>query len=435
MLCHELEDEDLANFARAWNKIGGVHGIVNKFNIVRNRELQCFVLKKSFNKAKLGVGVSITSEGGRKGTIASEFDLLSRNAYEAHDVRTSVQGISFTHWLPLPLSRRHYIRVKDEVNQRLRYISSAARLGVSTPCIVIYHLMNDVVVKLSESAKSATYNGDLGQYYRDLNRDDQNKKSTLKHASEKAIESYFHLFHLLLCLATSDRSIVRSANKMLHDFLNGQTSKTHCPNLGHLLLAVLIADIDLTQDLLMMIIKEAIVRNVVWMLDKRGSGMADLAYLEPDAISEHCLAKTFEASKTSYRLLMFFNLFRCTIKRGEGPKRKALEVMRDELLDSHGMPPLGTAATLAAKVKEVQEVDNFPRFLSIMGVREMPSKSVFTKLLRDSIQASMDAGYSIWGLSQENARLLREGTQGVNIGSFFPNAGGKGGRRAGQRGR
>lgn len=408
ILCEFIEDEALVNFSRAWNKIGGPNGLVSRFNLVRNRELQCFVLKKSFKETMLGVGVRIDSRG-RTGTIASEFDLVSWEAFSMHHIRTSVHGISSPFWMPLPISRHHYSWVQGETSKRLSEIGIAAKIDPPTPAAVIYHFMTDVVVKLSDSTTPKPNSRD--------------HKTTLKHASEKAIESYFHLFHILLCLAARDNSIVCNANTMLQNFLNGQTSKLHCPNLGHLLLALLIADIDLTQDLLMAIIRETVTRNVVWMLDKRGANMPELAHLEPDAICEYRMSKTFEASKTSYRLLMFFNLFRRTIARGAGPNRKSLTVMRDQLFDAHGAPPFGTAARLAAQVKTVQEVNDFYAFLKVMDIVDMPTKKKLTQFMRDCVETSMRVGYSVWGISQSAAKILREGLVDrdyFRIRSFFP---------------
>ena len=86
LICNELESEDLAPFARSWNRIGGEHGVVSKFNVIRNRELLCFCLKKSFDEAQLGIGVGVTFRG-RLGTFESEFDLLSLQAFEAFQIR------------------------------------------------------------------------------------------------------------------------------------------------------------------------------------------------------------------------------------------------------------------------------------------------------------------------------------------------------------
>ncbi|KAK5945825.1 hypothetical protein PMZ80_003033 [Knufia obscura] len=427
LICDNLQTEELAPFSRAWDRIGGVNGIVSSFNIIRNRELICFCLKTDFNNAKLGVGVHISSEG-RIGRLESEFDLLSLQAFEQFHIRTSVQSLRFEEWLPLPISRRHYTSIKDLIEPRLLLLSQKARFATCSPVEVLYAFMNDIVVRLSTKAESSS------------------TQSSLVHASEKAIESYYHLFHLLLCLATQDPRRVRTVNQTIQNFLYGKTSKTDVPNLGYLLIAFLISDADMTVDLLMAIIRETVTRNVVWMLDKRGANMPELSYMEADTISHYRLQKTFDASKTSYRLLMFLNLFRTTIHRGH----KTLVQIRDELFDAHGAPPRGTAAKLANDIKKLQEVKNFPEFIKIMGLTPPPA-SKFTSFLRDCVEDSMRKGYSVWGLSQARALTVRRqvdpgveermdpkpewqsrGTFGVG---FFPGGGRGGGGFGGGRGR
>ncbi|KAF3359055.1 hypothetical protein VdG1_02617 [Verticillium dahliae VDG1] len=73
-----LEFRDLTAFAQAWTRVSD---LIVQGDVVRLRELQCFFTKANFNCAKLGV------EGFRK-----------------LDIRQSVHGISFNHWLPLPIS-------------------------------------------------------------------------------------------------------------------------------------------------------------------------------------------------------------------------------------------------------------------------------------------------------------------------------------------
>ncbi|TVY38619.1 Ubiquitin-conjugating enzyme E2, partial [Lachnellula subtilissima] len=292
MFCESLETEDLMAFAEAWDRVGVV---MTKYDVIRTRELQCFCLKKDYGARdiKLGVGVMITQKG-KVGFFESEFDLLSQEGYKVHQIRCSVQGVPFQHWLPLPISYGHWRKVQGDVSRSLSTLAVQARLG-SVPLVqVIYHFMNDVVVKLNRQASDTPPEPS----YRYLDP----AKSTLTHASEKAIESYFHLFHLLLCLATSQPEIIKAANKTLTAFIAGQTSKTACPNLGHLLVASLISDVEMTPAVLKSIIKETITRNVVWTLDPTGSNMPDLAYLEPSPVSRYRLQRTFAASKTSYRL-------------------------------------------------------------------------------------------------------------------------------------
>ena len=230
MILSELSDHDLWAVAKVFPVI---NQILYSYDFIRLRELQCFCLKETFMKIRLGVGVHIRRRG-LEGTFASEFDLLSQQAYQDHGIRSSVQGLPFEHWLPLPISRRHWRLVREDVSRSLRSLAYGANLIDKSDISVIYHFMNDVVVKFSQGAENS------------FNHDSQ---SSLTHASEKAVESYFALFHLLLCLATETPAIVHTANAMIHNFLAGNTSKSSCLSLGHLLVAALISNTGMTEQL------------------------------------------------------------------------------------------------------------------------------------------------------------------------------------------
>lgn len=430
LICDNLEAEELMVFSQAWAKISRT---MIEFDVIRSRELQCFCFKKNYKQTKLGVGVGISSRG-KIGSFSSEFDLLSHDAFAQHYVRRSVQGVEFEHWLGLPISQGHWRNVRDNVSQTLVTLTKEANLGQVNSSQVIFAFMNDVVVKLNQETEQATVKMPFYPY-------EEQAKSTLTHASEKAIESYFHLFHLLICLATEDPSIIRAANQKLDDFANGKSSKDACPNLGHLLVAALISDRAMTEKMMKSIIKETVIRNVIWMLDRKGANMPELSYLEPSPVSEYRLQKTFDASKTSYRLLMFLNLFRRT---AVGSPRKPLAQLRDEAFERHGAPPKGSAKGLADSIKRIHEVSNFPEFLKHMGISPPPT-DWFTNFLRECVQASMDKGYSRMPMGQDQALFLRQVKErdvevpaglwsnrtSVYDMSFFPARGSIGGGRGG----
>ncbi|KAI1744746.1 hypothetical protein F4680DRAFT_405866 [Xylaria scruposa] len=379
------EFEHLTSFARAWPRISE---LIRDFDIIRKRELQCFCLKKGFQSAKLGVGVTVD-----KGQISSEFDLISEEAYLHMRVRHSIQNIRFDHWLPLPISRLHWNRVREDAQRSLSgitpHLKSASSSNIPN-AHVLFTWMNDVVVRLNLDAEKFNNEG--------------SKKSTLRHASEKAINSYFHLFHMLVCWATEDSGIVKQANKLLRDFQDGKRSKTDCPNLGHLLIALLISDIQVNETLIKSIIKEAITRNVVWLLDQKGAGMAELSYMERNAVSAYRLNKTFQGSLTSYRLLMFSELFRRTARPSH---EKTLIQVRDELFDRYGAPPRDAAGHLAAEVRRLHTINDFPAFMKEMGLRDIPTPANFTNVLRETVVASMNAGYSRPAINQKAAMRIR----------------------------
>ncbi|KAI0020038.1 hypothetical protein F4780DRAFT_792369 [Xylariomycetidae sp. FL0641] len=370
---HIDEFSDLTNFARAWPRISIV---IRDFDIVRQRELQCFCLKKGYRDVKLGVGVAILGNT----QISSEFDLLSLDAYRDLGIRRSVHNLPFGFWLPLPISQGHWRRVETQARECLGQVASSLRGGGKSITDVLFTFMNDIVVRLNKVAERTSYH---------------EAQSALCHASEKAIESYFHLFHLLLCLATEDQSIVDTANSQLRNFAAGRRSKTDCPNLGHLLIALLISDVEVTDELTKAIIVEAITRNVVWLLSGKDrhvfDGKPELSYLEGQPVSAYRLDQTFRGSRTSYRLLMFCELFRRTAR----PSRATpLVQVRDELFARHGAPPRGAAAHLSAEIRRLHRISDFPAFLREMGRAAPPSPQAFTAVLRDCVRASHAAGYS-----------------------------------------
>ena len=285
-----------------------------------------------------------------------------------------MQGLRFSHWIPLPISRRHWNLVKRDADKALAHLAQAASLGYGgTKADVLYQFMSNIVVQFSRTADNY-----FGASY------DQ-PKSSLAHASEKAIQSYYALFHLLLFIAIDDKTIVEDAHRSLADFEKGKTSKVHCPDLGHLLVALLVSEQEMTKELTFLIIKETVTRNVVWVLNPRGAGMADLSYLETSAESDYRLQTTFQASKISYRLPMSLNFFR----RTTCPPGKSIQQVCDEAFEAHGAPPKGTTERLTNEIRHIHGVDHFPPFLKSMGITVMPSKPEFTTFLRQSVEDSM----------------------------------------------
>ena len=386
----DLPDKDLWALA---NVCPVINEILYSYDCIRLRELQCFYSKESFMIVKLGIGVHIRRKGC-EGTFESEFDLLSQKAFRDYGIRRSVQGLDFEHWMPLPLSRRHWRSVRADVSSSLEQLADAASLQEVSDVNVIYHFMNDIVVKFSQAAEEC---------FR------ASPESSLNHASEKAVGSYFALFHLLLCLATENSAITHAADAKIHSFLDGQTSKSSCPDLGHLLVATLVSNVGLTEQLRLAIIKEAILRNVVWMLDPIGAGMPELAYLEPSPISEYRLRNTFQASRTSYRLLMLLALF-CQTARGQAPLGQApsLASLCDAIFAFHGATPPGITEYMAGEIRRIKYIDSFPPFFIAMGLTELPTKETLTGFLRSTVKESEEVGYSRMPLTQGDLLALRK---------------------------
>jgi ubiquitin-protein ligase len=388
VVCDHLDDKSLFLAAEAWN---GFSETLKQYNVITTRGMQCFALKKGFKDTSLGIGVRVQ---GRK--LESEFDLISQPAFYNLGIRHSVQGLQFEYWLPLPLSEVHWRRVRGNVHKSLDTLS--ARASISGDHVnVIYAFMNDITVQLSEEAKNIAG----GQSLTTASYGPVSSKTAMSYVSEKAIENYFQLFHLLLCLATEQPKIVEDAKDKITAFVvGGKRDKTSVPNLGHLIVMNLIADMaDRRVRINQAIIKEAVTRNVVWMLDERGRGLRELSFLETDKVSEYRLQNTFDASLTSLRLLMFGTLMNDTVAEIAATidGKVTLAKIRDELYKYHGSPPQGMAAKLSKSVWELQSVSNFFDFMERMGVVNegyRPTGASLTDFLRSCVTESMDKGES-----------------------------------------
>lgn len=413
-----LNFQDFVRLSAAWDR---VRCLVEDYQVIRSRELQCFVTRRTYRQLSLGIGVDC--RGTKIGTFRSEFDLVSRNAFFNLNVRASVYGQRFQYWLPLPLSHGHWRGVKDEATTQLHHMGlkmSQGKPGAAPDnAAVLFTFMNDIIVRLNTDLEGIQHQFE----YRKI------LTGTLLHSSEKAIESYYHLFHLLLCLATEDTRLIFKANDMVTSFLAGKTSKADTPSLGHLLVALLISDVEMSDALMTAIIEETVTRNVVWLLDMN----PELSYMEREGqASTYRVAKTFTASVTSYRLLMFSELFRRMARPGSTPEpgvtdatsqhavagtttvtKTPLETIRDALFARHGAPPRGAAAHMASQLRHIQSVSSFPEFMGFMGVRPVSGAGELSGFLRGAVRASMVKGYSRWALEQEEALVLRYEAMGL----------------------
>ena len=424
-----LETEDLVKVADVCVRF---RDIVIDYNLIQARQVQCFCIRQNYRQTKLGIGVHV-SQIGRQWSLDSEFDFISEQAFKEWGVRRSALGHPFEHWVPLPLSEPHWISVSNDVRTSLEHLGNAANITVGEgPGInVVYGLIAGVIASMSRRAEIIwTSHWDTA-------------KTHMAHASERAIESLFGLFHLQLCLATEHSGIIRDANRHVQDLLKRKTSKRSweserswgelgrefsrymlctmlldtgeppkrkqtatqdCARPGLILTEMLISDQPLTEDLINAVIEEATIRNVVWMLDPlEGAGMSELYYIEPSSTSEYRLQRTFAASRPLYRALMFLVAF-IKVVRESG---KSITEFRDDLFKRKGAPPKAMVEDLAARFRHIQKVDNFSQFFDVLGLEKKPSKKRICRMLKEAIQESEARGYSRPAMTPGQALALR----------------------------
>lgn len=122
--------------------------------------------------------------------------------------RRCVQGVHVGSWLRIALLEAHWDRVKHEVEPWLISLNVSPMemwLGTTTIDSSTNHRRAQKT-EWEGDFKSPTYSYE------------ETAKSALTIASEKAIESYFPISHLLFCVACENFPITTYANTLLLDF-------------------------------------------------------------------------------------------------------------------------------------------------------------------------------------------------------------------------
>jgi hypothetical protein len=126
-------------------------------------------------------------------------------------------------------------------------------------------------------------------------------------ANDKFINGYLSFYRLLVEYSKEDKSIIRLADKELRTFIASpdRRAKPFVPNLGELLIYLLISSKYSWADLAQPFIEECDARNVLWYV----TGNRDSQAKCPELISEKIVAgrsaKVFPATKVSRNLVMF----------------------------------------------------------------------------------------------------------------------------------
>ncbi|KAH6912644.1 hypothetical protein BKA70DRAFT_1264444 [Coprinopsis sp. MPI-PUGE-AT-0042] len=411
-MAEPMTSESLISFGKAYPRF---HSLVSAHHVLLQRELHCFFLKTPMREGILGVGVALDQ---RSRMLSSDFDWLSMEAFDMHQVRRSIQKRHFEYFLPLALSEAHFQRSKSEVWKRLHKIRGELRqiefdinsrrpppghrgqrgrlqsTGGPAPeapqnsVKVLFKMMNNIVVSLMKSCDDALSSASTHR---------SNPGSGISTASEKAIISYCHLMHLLTCLSRAYPVILQDAIARLKLFIASPRHRIKAdePDLGELLVAVTLVLVMSPPNQASSpswavfngpILEEAITRNARWVL----KDAPELEVMESGE-SNYRLATTFAKSKTSLRLLMFqvtfLGLF---IKSYQGAGVKVLD-------ENYGFPVKELPEMMVAEIKEIYKVNSWPAFFHKVRwakARDASfTKEKFTDMLRSAIGRSAERGY------------------------------------------
>ncbi|CAG8464857.1 4861_t:CDS:1 [Acaulospora colombiana] len=347
-----------------------IHTLVHFFNILLRRQLVCFYLRKTFTESILGIGIRVGNNRDveKRELIINEFDLFSYESFNSHHLRNGIWGDSFTHFLPVALNLSHFNRALPIIQRTLVELRSFGAWNPKVILKTIPGLMNTAVVSLMKTC------------------DDSGERSSYAlRASEKALQGYCLLLHLLTMLSEKYPEVIEEAENKVEGFIKNQNNrsrnKTVTPNLGEFIAYLFMCKNISWSRFCPCFLEELLSRNVVWFLNSNAS----LAYLEPEQfISNYRLSETFELSKVSLRLVMFQVAF-----------LKMTRDTRNDMDRRYGYPTEEMSNSLLQLIKQIYQVNTWDVFFKMIDF-ELPEKDwepIVLKLLRNAIVDSGKSGY------------------------------------------
>jgi hypothetical protein len=400
--------------------------------------------------AVLGVGLVVTHHrDGHLKDASSPLDLLSLQAFRDEGVRTGVWGgggdnvggtnAKFDLFLPLVIDKAH-ARLAAPIIQRTifsimrkvpeshqhrqhrrqqqqqqqqqqrrqqqpyrRHRQQQQREQCFNPIMVLdllSVLMNSSVVQLMTANSSSTHSSTSGRGRGRGRGQDQCKggggqvELVRRYASEKALEGYCAFHHMLLHFARMYPSIRAEANRRVDAFVAHEQhrSKAATPNLGTLLVCMTLSTkgwAPMWRPLLL----ECFDRNVRWVLQKHPALGSPLSLSNASIggnADDDRLERTFDASLTSMRLLMFQAHFMGSVGRPAGTTGP------DDVLAGYGRrlgrPTTAQKESLQEACRAILGVDSWVGFFERLQV-PVPAKPRLIAMLKDAVGNSRRKGY------------------------------------------
>ncbi|KAJ3003484.1 UNVERIFIED_CONTAM: hypothetical protein HDU68_005679, partial [Siphonaria sp. JEL0065] len=171
-IASHMSVEDLYKLSRVSTTFGD---LVQQFNLTVRRDQKCFYYKTGIQDATLGVyllayrpfvftnfclpqlpgvGIWVAEKGRNRDMKPVDFDLLSHEAFITENVRKTVWGQGFTHFLPLALTQQHFgkaLPLLKTVLVELNLTTKSKEFRPETALHVISKLMNLMVVDLMKA--------------------------------------------------------------------------------------------------------------------------------------------------------------------------------------------------------------------------------------------------------------------------------------------
>ncbi|KAJ1534533.1 hypothetical protein HK096_003770 [Nowakowskiella sp. JEL0078] len=342
--------------------------VLTRFNILTRRELNCFFSKATFLEDVLGFGVHVQEEGSQK-FLLSEFEFLSNTSFNQHRVRRSVWKKPFEFFIPFAICNSHFLRSLPVLRVGVRRLGESvlvpkylAKEYLDRPNValqLLVRMMNNVVVSLFRVAGN------------------KNDRHVLVAASEKAVEGYISLLHLVLSLVEKFPVLVEEIEERVADFMELPKTrlKSGTPDIGEWLIYLGLSErYRWSPRVAKAVVPQFLSRNVMWMLRREVSACENqkiqypyihLALLEADPVSQIRMVDTFTATSTSLRLLLFQVFFLTKITRPL--PTSTCSSIYTSLESRLGRPEPEMLTNAFYSIKEIQAVSDFYTFFKLVG--------------------------------------------------------------------
>jgi hypothetical protein len=304
-------EEEYKEYMQSRRKPGEISSSMSAAEDPLRHEFVCYVFRNTAADSRSRLGFGIHLENERQGTLSSEFEWLSHDAFMS-GTRHSTTNKPFEYWLPIHITdagwdQKLFLQsvqdIAKAVNQRVDSDYAVAHAVLH----ICASLMTSALVTICKNAEQQT-------------------------ANDRFIKGFFALYRLMHRVSDTNPHLMKIASKHCCEFIEQphMRNKSNCPNLGSLLVSVIMSPAHSWQDLAQAFQEENDARNFFWYAVGTPTSPATLRRFlaDPNQVQGRSQA-VFRAIETS-RMLVLFQVRFCTA---------AKSLSRANLDARFGLPP------------------------------------------------------------------------------------------------
>jgi len=360
-------------------------------------ELVCYHTRVNLNDSSLGIGVSV-SRLPRTGEIRSVtpcFDLLSLRAFQKMNLRQSISGEKFTHWLPLYFGEDGQFEKKTQIfNEEKKEYEN--KVETIKPRERMIHLLKKSMCYLTKKDTRKPFTADMVVEVMpklmttalvDIVSGEKHHRSLV---AIRRMFNFLRLFHLLFELQPDAVSHVDEKIKIFKEQKDKRV-KDHCSSLGDILSFATVSKKFAIEDILDAYLEEQLDRQAFWIirqipeLDHTDEKYKGKEIVLEEARNEVC----FKTGLVGFNITMIFFTINELIQQHFGGD---LQKLIQSIDGNHGCLPEDIERSLQVKMKSMKRVDNFNKYYTWVK-RSCPDAQALSLRLRQAVTNSKEKRY------------------------------------------